>query len=111
MRALPMMTSVVQARTAARYAVRLRGDEDTVPTIRIHVDRIRCLQTQMASLARPCSRQHEHGPPERPSEASPILVIRVGNSGRYPCSTDEEKGVTHPLAARFKPKLGQSGRE
>jgi Ser/Thr protein kinase RdoA (MazF antagonist) len=50
-RALPMMASLVQARTAARYAVRLRDGEDIARTIRTHVARMRSLQSQVATLA------------------------------------------------------------
>jgi Ser/Thr protein kinase RdoA (MazF antagonist) len=49
-RALPMMATVVQARTAARYALRQRSGEDPVCVLRTHVGRMRALQTQMASL-------------------------------------------------------------
>jgi len=50
-RALPMMASLVQARTAARYAVRLRDGEDIVRAFRAHVGRMRSLPSQVASLA------------------------------------------------------------
>jgi Ser/Thr protein kinase RdoA (MazF antagonist) len=49
-RALPMMATVVQARTTARYALRLRGGEDTRRTLRTHVSRMRSLQAQMTRL-------------------------------------------------------------
>jgi Ser/Thr protein kinase RdoA (MazF antagonist) len=48
--ALPMMVVVVQARTAARYALRQRGGEDPVRALRAHGRRMRALQGQMASL-------------------------------------------------------------
>lgn len=50
-RALPMMAAVVQARTAARYALRLRVGEDTMRTLRTHISRMRSLQAQMACVA------------------------------------------------------------
>lgn len=50
-RALPMMAALVQARTAARYAVRLGSGEDIAGAIRAHVGRMRSLPSQVASLA------------------------------------------------------------
>jgi hypothetical protein len=49
-RALPMMTVVVQARTAPRYALRQRAGEDPARVLRAHVGRMRALQDQMARL-------------------------------------------------------------
>ena len=48
--ALPMMTILVQARTAPRYALRQRAGEDPTRVLRAHVRRMRTLQDQMASL-------------------------------------------------------------
>ena len=48
--ALPVMTVVVQARTAPRYALRQRGGQDPAQVLRAHVARMRSLETQMASL-------------------------------------------------------------
>jgi Ser/Thr protein kinase RdoA (MazF antagonist) len=49
-RALPMMVIVVQARTAARYNLRRRLGEDPARVFRTHVDRMKTLDGQMASL-------------------------------------------------------------
>jgi Ser/Thr protein kinase RdoA (MazF antagonist) len=49
-RALPMMTVVVQARTAPRYALRQRRGEDPARALRAHVARMRALQTQLDHL-------------------------------------------------------------
>jgi Ser/Thr protein kinase RdoA (MazF antagonist) len=50
-RAMPMMASVVQARTAARYAIRFGDGEDIARAIRAHVGRMRSLRSQVATLA------------------------------------------------------------
>jgi Ser/Thr protein kinase RdoA (MazF antagonist) len=49
-RALPMMATLVQARTAARYALRERGGDVPARALRTHVARVRALQAQMSSL-------------------------------------------------------------
>jgi Ser/Thr protein kinase RdoA (MazF antagonist) len=49
-RALPMMAILVQARTAARYALRQRSGEDPVSVLRTHVGRMHALHAQMTSI-------------------------------------------------------------
>ena len=45
-----MMATVVQARTAARYALRQRSGEDPRRALRTHVGRMRAVDSQMSSL-------------------------------------------------------------
>jgi hypothetical protein len=45
-----MMATVVQARTAARYALRQRSGEDPLRALRTHVGRMRAIHSQMPSL-------------------------------------------------------------
>jgi Ser/Thr protein kinase RdoA (MazF antagonist) len=52
-RALPMMTVLIHARTAPRYAVRQRGGENPAHVLRDHVGRMSDLHAQIASLGPP----------------------------------------------------------